>query len=312
MTCPEAPAAPQSGPPSEDARKVADRLAEFVAKNGRSFEELTRSRNTPDGPFRFLYEKASAHYAYYDQKIREFEAAQKSSTLMATAPPIPPPPAPPTQVSTPTSSVPKLQPSAPEPFRPTGGEDILGQQRAKQPAARSDSVAVMEAFAAAAKQKEESREEAEARIEHLNETSFDRRRKVAVYKQDGRRGHHMQDFIPPEELAAFLAKSGDEAAAEQAAALEKAQQLGADNVGHRLLAQMGWKEGQGLGALAAGRAAPVAASGTAGIGEKRGLGAKAHGEVEEGDDAFEQYRKRMMLGYKHRPNPLGNPRKSYY
>lgn len=79
-----------------------------------------------------------------------------------------------------------------EPFRPTGGEDILGQQRAKQPAARSDSVAVMEAFAAAAKQKEESREEAEARIEHLNETSFDRRRKVAVYKQDGRRGHHMQ------------------------------------------------------------------------------------------------------------------------
>ena len=30
------------------------------------------------------------------------------------------------------------------------------------------------------------------------------------------------------------------------------------------------------------------------------------------DDAFEQYRKRMMLGYKHRPNPLGNPRKSYY
>jgi splicing factor 4 len=35
-------------------------------------------------------------------------------------------------------------------------------------------------------------------------------------------------------------------------------------------------------------------------------------EVAEGDDMFEQYRKRMMLGYKFRPNPLGNPRKSYY
>lgn len=32
---------------------------------------------------------------------------------------------------------------------------------------------------------------------------------------------------------------------------------------------------------------------------------QGHGEVEEGDDEFEVYRKRMMLGYKHRPNPLG-------
>ena len=31
---------------------MADRLAEFVAKNGRKFEEITRDRNKPDGPFR--------------------------------------------------------------------------------------------------------------------------------------------------------------------------------------------------------------------------------------------------------------------
>jgi splicing factor 4 len=30
------------------------------------------------------------------------------------------------------------------------------------------------------------------------------------------------------------------------------------------------------------------------------------------DDPYEAYRKRMMLGYKYRPNPLGNPRRSYY
>jgi len=29
-------------------------------------------------------------------------------------------------------------------------------------------------------------------VELLNETSFDRRRQVAVYKNDGKRGHHMQ------------------------------------------------------------------------------------------------------------------------
>lgn len=46
--------------------------------------------------------------------------------------------------------------------------------------------------------------------------------------------------------------------------------------------------------------------------DNAGLGVQGHGEVTEGDDAFEQYRKRMMLGYKHRPNPLGNPRKAYY
>ena len=37
----------------------------------------------------------------------------------------------------------------------------------------------------------------------------------------------------------------------------------------------------------------------------RGSILQGHGEVQEGDDEFEAYRKRMMLGYKHRPNPLG-------
>jgi hypothetical protein len=36
--------------------------------------------------------------------------------------------------------------------------------------------------------------------------------------------------------------------------------------------------------------------------EKSGLGAGGSTE-EAGDDPFESYRKRMMLGYKHRPNP---------
>lgn len=46
--------------------------------------------------------------------------------------------------------------------------------------------------------------------------------------------------------------------------------------------------------------------------EQPGRGAQAHGAVQEDDDEFEAYRKRMMLGYKYRPNPLGNPRKQYY
>jgi hypothetical protein len=42
------------------------------------------------------------------------------------------------------------------------------------------------------------------------------------------------------------------------------------------------------------------------------VGVAASHEVEESDDAFDQYRKRMMLAYRFRPNPLNNPRRAYY
>lgn len=76
--------------------------------------------------------------------------------------------------------------------------------------------------------------------------------------------------------------------------------IGADNIGHKLLQKMGWKEGKGIGAKETGQTAPVAvAAAAAGMKQDTlGLGAQAHGAVEESDDPFEQYRKRMMLGYK--------------
>lgn len=111
--------------------------------------------------------------------------------------------------------------------------------------------------------------------------------------------------------------------------MEAQSTIGADNIGHRLLQKMGWKGDRGLGKNEDGRTAPVPSVPVAGSGgaaaaaaaapaapmkpgETLGLGAAAHGAVEEGDDIYAQYRKRMQLGYKHRPNPLGNPRRSYY
>ena len=38
--------------------------------------------------------------------------------------------------------------------------------------------------------------------------------------------------------------------------------------------------------------------------DQSGLGTDLPGEVEKDDDAFETYRKRMMLAYRFRPNPL--------
>ncbi len=83
-----------------------------------------------------------------------------------------------------------------------------------------------------------------------------------------------QDFIPQEELAKLLAKSGSETAKAQAAALEEVQKIQADNVGHRMLQAMGWREGQGLGASASGIAAPIAAAAAKQPIDKGGLGAR--------------------------------------
>jgi len=42
-------------PPSDgEVKKVADKLALFVAKNGRQFEDITRQKNPGNTPFRLL------------------------------------------------------------------------------------------------------------------------------------------------------------------------------------------------------------------------------------------------------------------
>ena len=71
----------------------------------------------------------------------------------------------------------------------------------------------------------------------------------------------------------MLASGGGEAARAQAEALEAAQRIGEDNIGHRMLRGMGWREGEGLGASAKGMAAPLAAGAAKAAQDKIGLGA---------------------------------------
>ena len=71
----------------------------------------------------------------------------------------------------------------------------------------------------------------------------------------------------------MLASGGGEAARAQAEALEAAQRIGEDNIGHRMLRGMGWREGEGLGAAASGIAAPLAAGAAKAAQDKIGLGA---------------------------------------
>lgn len=125
---------------------------------------------------------------------------------------------------------------------------------------------------------------------------------------DGGR-QHLANYLPPEALQKFLANAeAVTSGAQQAQAPQAAgPQLDQSNIGFRMLQQAGWSAGQGLGAAGSGMQAPVAAIGAGTM----GLGAVAPSQVEESDDVFGQYRKRMMTAYKHRPNPLNNPRRSY-
>jgi len=53
----------------------------------------------------------------------------------------------------------------------------------------------------------------------------------------------MSDYIPEEELEKFLANCNDAAAMKAAKEAAERVKILADNVGHKLLSKMGWKEG---------------------------------------------------------------------
>lgn len=76
-----------------------------------------------------------------------------------------------------------------------------------------------------------------------------------------------------------------------------------------MLQKAGWTSGQGLGTAGQGITAPVNRGATSA--NNLGVGVTAPTEVAKEDDAVTQYRKRMMLAYKYRPNPLNNPRRPY-
>ncbi len=76
----------------------------------------------------------------------------------------------------------------------------------------------------------------------------------------------------------------------------------AENIGYRLLEKFGWKEGQGLGKNAQGIIDPVNKGSTPV--HHGGLGQDRPSELDRNDDDYQMYRKRMMLAYRFRPNPL--------
>lgn len=117
---------------------------------------------------------------------------------------------------------------------------------------------------------------------------------LSAEEKEDKKGHHVGHHLPAEEMEKFLAKARGRAQAYK--------KLDETNKGHQLLRKMGWKEGQGLGARKRGIAQPIEA-------EQRmkgvGIGAEPQAmDVTSNDDIYSQYKKRMALSYKFRPNPM--------
>uniref|UniRef100_A0A3B3CP51 SURP and G-patch domain containing 1 n=1 Tax=Oryzias melastigma TaxID=30732 RepID=A0A3B3CP51_ORYME len=127
----------------------------------------------------------------------------------------------------------------------------------------------------------------------------------------GKGKHFIGDFLPPEELEKFMEtfkalKEGRDPDLSE----YKEFKLTVENLGFRMLMKMGWKEGEGLGSEGQGIKAPVSKGNTASNGA--GLGVDRPAELTKSDDEYDAFRKRMMLAYRFRPNPLNNPRRPYY
>ncbi|XP_048844677.1 SURP and G-patch domain-containing protein 1 [Brienomyrus brachyistius] len=127
----------------------------------------------------------------------------------------------------------------------------------------------------------------------------------------GKGKHFIGDFLPPEELEKFMEtfkalKEGRDPDYSE----YKEFKLTVENIGFQMLMKMGWKEGDGLGSDGQGIKTPVSRGTTAVDGA--GFGVDRPAELTNQDDEYDAFRKRMMLAYRFRPNPLNNPRRPYY
>ncbi|XP_017114640.1 SURP and G-patch domain-containing protein 1 isoform X2 [Drosophila elegans] len=123
--------------------------------------------------------------------------------------------------------------------------------------------------------------------------------------------HHIGDFLPPEELKKFMEQYEAKKNNRQPDLSDyKEYKLKEDNIGFQMLQKLGWKEGQGLGQDGAGIVDPVNKAPQRD--GNQGLGVSSAAQPEDCDNEYDAYRKRMMLAYRFRPNPLNNPRRAYY
>ncbi|XP_022876670.1 SURP and G-patch domain-containing protein 1-like protein isoform X1 [Olea europaea var. sylvestris] len=233
-------------PSDPTVKKVVDKLASFVAKHGRQFEHITRQKNPGDTPFKFLFDESCSDYKYYEYKLSEEQNVLSETRDSQTSQSVG------SVISVPNSSSgsqrlhhqhSKYQTPSSALYEPTENtrastasvsSEKYGESSAPTGA---DPIAMMEYYMKKAAQEEKQRPP---------KPSKDEMPPPASLQASSKKGHHMGDYIPPEELEKFLSTCNDAAARKAAIECAERAKIQADNVGHRLLSKMGWKEGTPL------------------------------------------------------------------
>ncbi|KAJ7420492.1 SURP and G-patch domain-containing protein 1 isoform X1 [Pitangus sulphuratus] len=287
----------------EGTRESAEKLARFVAAGGPEVEAIALQNNRENPAFRFLYEPNSKGYKYYRQKLEEFRKAKASPGFQ------------------------DLKGLGYEKGKPVGlvGVTELSEAQKKQLKEQQEMQQMYDMIMKHKRAMQEmqmmwekaiqqhqhgydSDEEVDSELgtwEHqLRRMEMDKTREWAEQlTQMGRGKHFIGDFLPPDELEKFMEtfkalKEGREPDYSE----YKEFKLTVENIGYQMLMKMGWKEGEGLGSEGQGIKNPVSKGTTAVDGA--GFGIDRPAELTKEDDEYEAFRKRMMLAYRFRPNPL--------
>ena len=314
--------------------EIAEKMARQLALDGEQAIKEFKRVNKKDGPYSFLCDSSNPVALYFSQKLSEYQHANDPITS-------PPPPVPPPVPPTPPEQTPrrktrwsdegeavKIPPSVVSAINAAGSQHKQAEvQRALNRLANSIRGARgqgargqgrgrgMKRFCGIKYEYDSDEENEYGTWEH-------KRRAVEMQKtsdtanqltEQAHGKHHLSDYLPGEEYLRFMAqvekaRGGDVAKTEYSD--YKDHEIKQDNIGYQMLQRAGWHEGQGLGAQLQGITTPVN-KGRSSL-DSTGVGSGKVADVKCEDDEFSLYRKRMMLAYKFRPNPLNNPRRPYY
>ena len=76
-------------PADQDLRNIIDKLAQFVARNGPEFENMTKNKQKNNPKFSFLF--GGEHYHYYNYKVNTEQAILRQKSQPPSTPPSQPP-----------------------------------------------------------------------------------------------------------------------------------------------------------------------------------------------------------------------------
>ncbi|XP_067128866.1 SURP and G-patch domain-containing protein 1-like isoform X2 [Centruroides vittatus] len=297
-----------SPPEDQEVKTAVEKVAISVVVNGANAEELARESNINNPLYGFLNDQNGSVYQYYQKRVVELTEARRRAEK--------------DEVNFLSHKDPGLVSYAVQVF---GNTDLTPSQW-KQLEDQQKMRVLYEMMQIKQKQLEAKMKAGKFQYEYDSDEEIDggtwehKKRKKEMDKtkdwadeltEKGKGKHHIGDFLPPDELERFMEK-WDAIKEGRMPDLSdyKDYKIQSDNIGYQMLQKLGWNEGQGLGSDGSGIVAPVNKA-TPPV-ENAGFGQGRPEEIQAGDDEYEAYRKRMMLAYRFRPNPLNNPRRPYY